>query len=238
MAEQHGFESFDEGARLRRLSDSLEDPRWILTGIGALLVSASQRAFREERMGDVKWKTRAETGMVPNWPAIVGHFAVKSSAPPARYFGNAHTLTNTGRLRGSINFRVASEDTVEVGSNVPYAKALHEGDESQTPVITKALQERMWDWIKKVRGQNKKAKQRLAKAKKKGPEAYARAVRSVAKTAAQADQTTALGWLLNKKLRGERLTIQHPARPLVGLPKDIREEIAARYGARVRVVQS
>jgi phage gpG-like protein len=354
MGAGDGFEAFDQGARMRRLSSSLEDPRWILTGIGALLLSASQRAFREEKMGKIKWKTRDETKMVPNWPAIVGHFSTKASAPPARNFHGQHTLTGTGRLRGSMAFRLVGEDTVEVGSNVPYAKALHEGGESETPTITKALQKRLWEWMKtrvgygknaKARHRNERAKRltksKVAKVKQRagdiaigmrdermrkaldslkmwerfsgdmpGNEVYkrqkanaktrvnaarkaflkshraegrrlkslegpdmdralsaalrahasissgmssakkdaARSLRAavtkelgpsprIVKPKDDSEMVSKLKWLLNPKLRGSPLTVNHPVRPLVGLPEDIREEIAARYGARVRIAK-
>ena len=226
------FESFDQGARLRRLSAALEDPRWILTGIGALLESASQRAFREEKMGPVKWKSRQDTGMVPNWPAIVSHFATKTGAPPARNFGAAHTLTGTGRLRGSIRSRVVGEDTVEVGSNVPYAKALHEGGESETPKITKPLQDRLRAWMDKTKGAALRAAKKAGK--EKTPEAQSKATDKLNR--AEDAMAPSLRRLLNKNLRGEKLTIRHPVRPLVGLPDDIVNEIEVRYGARVRRV--
>ena len=58
MAGSYQFDVLDPGDRLRRFKASLDNSRWILTGIGALLEAASMRAFREEKMGDVKWKTR------------------------------------------------------------------------------------------------------------------------------------------------------------------------------------
>lgn len=252
MPQKPAFESYDEGARLRRLSVALEDPRWILTGIGALLESASQRAFREERMGAIKWKTRDETGMVPNWPAILAHFAAKSTAPPNRNFHAKNTLIGTGRLAGSIKSRVVGEDTVEVGTNVPYGKALHEGGESETVKITEALQNRMWDWMKKVIGRSvtkkgkvstkaSRAAKRYENAKAKygaDSEKAQKAGASAARASKAAVHVEKLRWLLNKNLRGEQLTVKHPKRPLVGLPPDTAREIEKRYGARVRRVSA
>jgi phage gpG-like protein len=347
------YEVVDPGNRLRRFKGALDDSRWILTGIGALLESASMRAFRDEKMGDVKWKTRQETGMVPNWPAIVGHFATKGGAPAPRNFSAKETLTATGRLRGSLKSRVINEDTVQIGTNVPYGEALHLGEDTQTPEITAGLQKRLWNWMKQRVGHGKNAKARhrneknrllsktkvakvkeragdhaiaardnrmaralatlegyegilanipghsgalkkkanarrrvnsarkaflkshraegrklrkldegdshkyirkaleahaqisgqISAAKKKAGQELRAAVKAelgpsprIIKAKQDAEIVGRLRWLLNPKLRGQKLTISHPARPFVGLPDDIREEIKERYGVRVRRV--
>lgn len=230
-------EGLVEGSRFRALRTGLEDPRFVLEGIGALLVKESGRAFQEERMGKVRWKNREETGMVPNWPAILGHFAEKSSAPPMRMFERGNTLQGTGfsgGLIGSFNWQVLNQDTVEAGTKKTYAGVLHSGGTSETVTITEALQDRMWKWMQKVRGQAKRGPANVAKAAKRGPEAQARSQKSADRAQRQADLSRRLGWLLNQNLRGQKLKVKHPPRPMVGLPDSLIGEIQAIYGLRVR----
>lgn len=189
------FEIVDEGTKLRALRTSLEDPRFVLSGIGALIVAQTDKAFDEERMGKVKWKTREETGMVPNWPAVLAHFSDKTTDPPRRNMSNVDTLTGTGHLRGSFAFRITNQDTVEAGTTVPYAAVLHEGGESRSARITKTVQNRLEAWITKTGGAAEE-----------------------------------LRWLLAPDLQGEQLPIQHPARPLVGIPPELVADIKTIYG--------
>ena len=147
-----GFESFDEGTRLRALRGALADPRFVLTGIGALMVKEGQKAFREQRLGNVVWKSRGETGMNPNWPGIIGDFARGAASPPARRFQDRPALVDNGALWNSLSFRLVSRDTVEAGSRLPYAGVLHGGGESQSPTITLTVRQRLWKWIKGLTG--------------------------------------------------------------------------------------
>ena len=49
----------------------------------------------------------------------------------------------------------------------------------------------------------------------------------------QAAWAEQIRWLLNPHLRGEKLKITHPARPMVGLPDSLIEEIEILYGRKV-----
>lgn len=214
------FEVIDEGTRLKMLRSELTNPRRVLTGIGALMVGQAEKGFREERMGDVRWKRRSETGMVPNWPAIIAHFHAKSSEPPNRYFGDQHTLQSTGRLAGSFSHRIANQDTVEAGTTLPYADALHRGLETKTEPLSEAVQTRLRKWIDGTRSKVRRAM--------KGDDQEA-----TDRAAKRAGMAEALKWLLNPNLRGERLTVKHPARPMIGLPKTLVDDVKAIYGDAV-----
>ncbi len=227
-----GADDLEEGAQLRALRAAFDDSRAILTGVGALLVKESQRAFREERMGNVRWKTRGETGMTPNWPGILADFAAGKSSPPDRRFQDRPVLSDTGHGRRSFSWRIVNQDTVEAGSMLGYLGALHAGEPTMTVPITAALQQRMWEWMKKIRASAKRAPGRVERAKGEGKEAHAKAVKGAARAVHIADMTSKLGWLLNKKLRGVQLAINHPPRPMVGLPKSLIQEIEGLYGKR------
>lgn len=286
---------FDEGARLKALKDQIDRPTFILTGVGALLVRTSQKAFREQRLGQARWKDRGETKMVPNWPAVILDFARGKSAPPERRFEPRPVLTDNGMLRRSFSWRIVARDTVEEGTVLPYGDALHAGKPTLTEVISKTVQQRLWAWMKKLGARAQAAAGRLAgaderdrvkrmradpkvqraawklaglqqwKARKgKGSGANNKARRAAiakakadlqaAKQAAYARiqghdagahgrsqkatalhaRTQQLGWLLNKGLTGRRLTVHHPARPMVGVPAELVQEVEKLYGISVR----
>lgn len=229
-----GFEPFEKGTGLRAIEGAFEDPREVLVGVGVLLIKESQRAFREQRMGSVRWKTRGETKMVPNWPGLLEDFGPRGkTTPPDRRFEPAPVLKDQGNLYRSFDRapRLYGKDTVEVGSMLPYAGALHAGGETETAVITQALQDRMWDWMKKARAASGRAAKRVAKAAT--DEDRAKAQKSLDRKTRIADATQSLGWLLNRGLRGSRLRVRHPARPMVGLPKSLVREIELIYGRKV-----
>lgn len=218
-----------EGSGLRLLREVVERPRAVLVGIGALLVRTSQRAFREQRMGKAVWKSRGETGMNPNWPAILADFAAGKSAPPERRFQDRPALVDRGDLKRSVTFRVVSDDTVEAGSNLPYAAVLHSGGESKTPTITKAIQDRLSDWIDKALGRG----QRAAKRQWGVGTTDAQMARD-AKAVKRGQVANKLQWLLNPQLQGQALTVRHPPRPIVGLPDELVREVESLFGVTIR----
>ena len=92
------LESEAARAALRRLAEALEDPAPVLDRIGQALVTSTVRRFeRSAGPSGARWA-----------PSI-----------RARETGGL-TLSDTGRLRGSITHRVRGR-AVEVGSNVRYA---------------------------------------------------------------------------------------------------------------------
>lgn len=184
-------------------------------------------------MGSVHWKDRGETDMVPNWPGVLADLE-HGTTPKRHRFDARPVLRDTGRLKGSIAFRLIADHTVEVGTRLPYAGVLHAGGESKSVRITAAIQERLWKWIQKARARMKSAPKRLEKARQSGDEEKAaRAVKTTDRDIVQGSMAEKLTWLLNKKFTDDQLTIKHPARPIVGLPDDLVRDIEQRYGHKI-----
>lgn len=230
---RQGPSGFQPGARLRALAELLERPRGILDAIGGFIVKESGRAFREQRLGNVAWKPRIN----PNWPALLRDAEAGVGRPPQRRFQDRPALHDTGLLARSIAHRVVSATDVEVGV-AGVAKRygdLHQvGGEVESVTVTKAIQHRLWTWIKAAR--------------KAAPRAAARAAAAVgtptaqkaAKTASAAARTAAglekVRWLLNPHLRGQRIRHRIHARPFIGLPGTLVQEIERTIGVSVRQV--
>jgi len=125
-----------KGALIRFLEKNLANPVSALKKIGVMVTSRTQDRFRMQ-VGPtgVRWPPP----MTPNIPGILmdleGGPGVKSSrlmAGPA--------LQDTGRLWGSINWRIVSSDTVEIGTNLPYAKLHQFGLNHVIPVTLRQKQ--------------------------------------------------------------------------------------------------
>lgn len=284
---------FDEGTRLGALRGLFSNPRFLLEQIGALALSETMAAFRNQRFGNVPWKSRGETGMNPNWPAIIRDLA-QGGTPPSRRFDDRPALVDKNILGRSFSWKIIRQDTVEIGTMHRYADALHAGLPTKTDVVTKSVQQRLYEWMKKTkadlgramaapqRRENREKKQALkadsevkaltaaieaskrtwaggkvpkhererrqrlaAKLKdRKRVVANAAVARSEEMTEGEmkrygkalraADGADRIRWLLSSKYTGQRITISHPARPMVGVPRTLVEKIEVLVGVKVR----
>lgn len=221
-----------EGRRLRLLRQGVTDNSRrmkIMRSMGLLLVSASNLAFVNQKWERTKWKGR----MIPNLPGILSDLAA-ARTPPARRFQGRPALIDNGDLRRSISVRTVGTDHVTVGTVKPYAAALHFGKPSKTSPVTKLVQERLAEWISKNESAGSKAAKRLAMLrKKKRAKAQYRGSPVTATQIAQQQSRYSLAqskeesieklrFLLSGKYRNKRLTINHPARPFLGVTKAVR----------------
>lgn len=175
-----------------------------------------------------------------------------------------------------------------------YADALHAGLPTLTEVVSRAVQERLWAWMKKTKATASKAfidksvAAQRAKAARSDPEVKrltealkanrrtkiprgkagkpyrehrarlkaqldAAKLRAAGQAAARIHtgsksaekrhaaakmpglaRVESLRWLLNKALTGRRLKVQHPARPMVGVPPELIKEVEQLYGISIR----
>lgn len=187
--------TFKKGAKVSRWEANLANPSAALKQIGVLMVAESRRAFTEQRFGAKPWQPRAPVNIF----GIIADFHQGKKAPPNRRFERRPALRDTGRLAGSIAFRLIGTSVVEVGSNLPYAGAHHTGGEVESQPITQKVRAALWKWLRN-----------------KGPELKRR-----------------LGWLLNKKFIDQRLTMEVPKRPLVGITRQTRAYVREAVGVKI-----
>ena len=103
------------GRALKRLMGRMKDLTPVMDAIGQELMTST----------DFRFKTETDPKGVPWKPSMASYD--RGPSPAGGRFGNpdrGKTLTDTGRLRQSINRR-ASRDEVIVGTNVQYA-AIHQ----------------------------------------------------------------------------------------------------------------
>lgn len=189
--------TFDKGAKMERWEKNLDNPRGALKQIGAIVTAESQRAFRDQKHGRDRWEPRSDVNVF----GIIADFA-KGGTPPARRFERRPALRDTGRLSGSIAFKVLGTKAVEIGTNLPYAGVHQYGGTVESEPVTGAVQKALWKWLKPK----------------------------------DAGLKARLGWLLNKKYRGETIKGEVPARPFVGITKDTREDVREVIGKEIMEV--
>ena len=135
--------TFKKGAKVARIEGNLDNPTKALKQIGALMVAESQLAFKAQSFGGKRWDPRGPVNVF----GVIADFSEGRRAPAARRFQRRPALRDTGRLSASINFRV-SGNTVEVGTNLPYAAIHQTGGDVESKPITSVVRSRLWAWLK------------------------------------------------------------------------------------------
>lgn len=136
--------TFKKGAKLRRWEKNFDDPRRALKQIGALAVSESQLAFRDQKFDGEAWPPRSDVNVF----GIIADFAQGRRSPPARRFQRRPALRDTGRLAASVSFRIVGSKVVEIGSNLSYAAKHQAGGETESETITKKVRRLLWLWLR------------------------------------------------------------------------------------------
>jgi phage gpG-like protein len=124
-----------------RFRKSLSSISGLLKQLGALGVATSQRAFREQALGNWKWEPRYP-GMESPFINIAGALQDFNSGrknPKPNRFQDRPALIDEGMrggLWGSISSRVTGAYSVEWGTNKEYASLHQAGGRSRQPVTT------------------------------------------------------------------------------------------------------
>lgn len=200
--------SVEYDARLKRFLARVSDPQALLRPLGALILARASKAFTDQRRGNRAWLPRA----VPNTIGILEDLR-RGSTPPERRFQARPAGQDRGDLYRSITTPSASryvgKDTIEVGSNLPYAGAFQFGGEKDVEVDA-ALKQKIAAYLK---GQSRKTARLERKAfGPMGPGSVDPGVYG-AQAAREDALRKALSWLLAPKVKG--FTAKIPGRPFV-----------------------
>ena len=183
---------------MTRIDNMLQNPTKVLKQVGALIVSHTQRNFRDQSFDGEPWEPRAPVNVY----GILADFAAGKSRPPARRFQRSPVLEDTGRLAQSVTYEVTSTKTIRVGTNVPYAAVHQTGGAVESETITRELRERFWAWLKNEQPAIKRQ----------------------------------LGWVLNKKFLDTKLQGEVPARPFLGVTKELSDAARKLVGVTIAEV--
>ena len=203
-----GSYEVEPDARLMAFAAKLADPRGLLRPMAVLILARAQRAFTDQRRGSREWAPRG----VPNVIGILEDLK-RGSTPPERRFQPRPAGQDRGDLYRSVTIPTAAayvgNDTVEVGSRLPYASDVQNGGEVDVPVDA-ALKDKIKTYLDK-QGRKTARAERLA-FEESGPKQIDPAKYGAA-VSREAMLRGALGWLLAPGVKG--FTAKIPARPFV-----------------------
>ena len=140
---------------IKSLRDKLDHPEKILEGVGGMLVSQAQNAFKEQRFGDEVWPPRYPNQSAPkvNVAGVLSDIN-HGGKPKSRRFEDRPALLDQGDLMKSIAPTIEGT-TVTHGSSLPYAQVSHAGGESTQEVHPFAVLV-LKDFLKKNKQYSKK----------------------------------------------------------------------------------
>lgn len=210
--------------QLQRLRRGLQNPRRLLKRIGLVLLARAQRAFSEQRLGDVPWLQRGPSQGEP-YINVAGALTDLNEGGQIkeRRFQRRPALVDTGTLRRSLaegeSMSFPDKLTVAVGTTVPYAGVHQKGGQTDPiPVTVEAKQA--------LAKQLRTGRRRLAAAAGRARAGIAAEslAAAIEEAGVQAQRTQAIAKLAFL-FEAEELTIDVPARPFLGITDEDQESI-------------
>lgn len=115
-----------------KIEERLENPEPLLKQLGILGKTASIRAFTEQKLGEFSWPAKYGGAGSPflNVAGAIEDFNSGRTSPKADRLVDRPALMgegNRGGLVASVDYRVDSKDSVEIGSNKDYANLMQKG---------------------------------------------------------------------------------------------------------------
>lgn len=214
-----------------RLQADLADMTPVLRFAGALTVAQAHQAFRDQKLGDVKWPVRYPRQEQPfiNIAPVVFR-AGQGKAPGADDFIQSPALQGTaGDLYKRTGWKLVGKDAVEVGHPEAWSGRFQWGGIGRIP-ITDTTRRTLGAWLMTKSGKPSKAQVKFAK-----KDGITGATVSTTSFGKRSDYAAKLAFVFDEK-RTELVQLAYP-RPWLGMtPKlyaEIEEAIARHVGARV-----
>lgn len=182
------------GGKLNRIESMLNDPADALDLVGHELIYASREAFRRQEWDGKPWEPRP----CPNVIGALADLVNGRDEPKPHRLLKGPALIDTGDLMNSLAFNRIDRYSILHGSNKPYSRPHDQGEPSSVGPITKDVQTKLYEWMKRV---------------------------GLKRDVCGTTISQAFGWLLNKKKTGATIEVGHPQRQFVGLTDDTRETI-------------
>lgn len=194
--------------------------RGLLKAIGAVLESASTRAFEEKRLGNITWPVQYP-GQEEPFLHIAGALTDLGGAGniKPRRFKRGPQLIDTGSLSRSIKSEVLDEETIAVGSALPYAGIHQWGGTSEIP-ITQQMRDR---WIQLILKADKAASRAARSRPSADPAKEAKRILRKHKTEEKFAALSKLGFLVDESVT--RKLTRVAVRPFLGVTDEAAREV-------------
>jgi phage gpG-like protein len=143
--------------KLQTLREQLNNPdlplangKPLMKQIGILGVAASQKAFRMQALGDIKWPARYPNQAAPKFNIAGALMDWKSGRPNPKNnrFQDRPALFDTGAMKDKLSYTVSGPLSVKWGSPQTYAALHQEGGEVTIP-YDDATAKRISEWLYK-----------------------------------------------------------------------------------------
>jgi len=150
--------------KIKALREQLKNPdaplisgNGLMKQIGILGVAASQKAFRVQALGDIKWEPRYPNQKSPKFNIAGALMDWKSgrASPKNNRFQDRPALIDTGSMKDKLSYNVSGPLAVKWGSPQSYASLHQEGGEVSIP-YDDATAKRIMEWLYKKPPQKKK----------------------------------------------------------------------------------
>lgn len=209
---------------IQKLREQLKDPnkpllsgKTLMKWIGALGSASSQKAFREQALGNIKWDARYPTQKTPKFNiagALMDWKSGRANPKPNRFQDRPALIDEgmRGGIQGSLTFLVTGPLSVTWGSGKSYAEKHQNGG---TTVISydDATRQRISEWLYKKPPQKRKATKGQLKTNKVDA--------GFGKTYRRSDYAKHVAPLVHSKSWSQRVI----ARPFVGITDELARDI-------------
>lgn len=152
---------------IQRLREQLKNPnkpllsgKTLMKWIGALGSASSQKAFREQAIGDIKWEPRYPGQEEPKFNiagALMDWKSGRKNPKPNRFQDRPALIDEgiRGGIQGSLTFQVTGPLSVSWGSGKSYAEKHQNGGKITIP-YDDATRQRISEWLYKKPPQKRK----------------------------------------------------------------------------------
>lgn len=223
--------------QIQLLRSQLKDPnkpllsgKTLMKWFGAIGVASSQKAFREQALGDIKWDPRYPGQEEPKFNiagALMDWKSGRKNPKPNRFQDRPALIDEgmRGGIQGSLTFQVTGPLSVSWGSGKPYAEKQHKG--GQTVIsYDDATKQRISEWLYKKPPQRKKVT--------KGTLRQNKVNAGNGQTYRRSDYTKHIQPLLASNMWKQRII----ARPFVGITDELAGDMKSAIKIYYRKVQA
>lgn len=217
-------------AQLKDPNKPLLSGKTLMKWIGAIGIASSQKAFREQALGDIKWEPRYPGQEEPKFNiagALMDWKSGRANPKPNRFQDRPALIDEgmRGGIQGSLTFSVTGPLSVSWGSGKPYAEKHQKGGTTAIG-YDDATRQRISEWLYKTPPQRRKVTKGILKQNKVNA--------GYGKTFQRSDYAKHVKPLLAATVWKQRII----ARPFVGIPDQLEKDIESAIQMYFRKVQA
>lgn len=216
-------------AQLKEPNKPLLSGKTLMKWIGVLGVAASQKAFREQALGDIKWPARYPNQDEPKFNiagALMDWKGGRANPKPNRFQDRPALIDEgvRGGIQGSLTFAVSGPLSVSWGTGKSYAEKHQKGGQTTIP-YDDATRKRISEWLYKTPPQKRKVTKGVLRQNKVNA--------GYGKNYRRSDYARHITPLIHSNVWKQRII----ARPFVGITDELERDITSAIKLYFKKVQ-